>query len=287
MDIVPNVSIIIPSRNEKYLAKTIESLLVSAKGEFEIIAVLDGYWLDKPIEDPRVIYIHLGKSYGMRNAINSGVAIARGKYILKCDAHCLFAEGFDIELSSYIKQNWVVVPRRKRLDATNWSIQDTDKADVDYEYLCYPGTDGSAGLHGMVWEARAKERKNFLIDDNMSAQGSCWFMFREYFHELELEDEENYGTFNHEFQEIGLKCWLSGGKVVTNKKTWYAHLHKNKETGGRGYSLDGAQLEKGTSYTNRWLTNTAWHKQTLPFSWLIEKFWPVPGWPEDRSKWSP
>jgi len=287
MEIVPNVSIIIPSRNEKYLVKTIESLLISAKGEFEIIAVLDGYWLDKPVEDPRVIYIHLGKSCGMRNAINSGVAIARGKYILKCDAHCLFAEGFDIELSSYIKPNWVVIPRRKRLDAINWCIQDVGKADVDYEYLCYPGVDGSAGLHGVVWDARAKERKNFLIDDNMSAQGSCWFMYKDYFHELELEDEENYGTFNHEFQEIGLKCWLSGGKVVTNKKTWYAHLHKNKETGGRGYSLDGSQLEKGTSYTNRWLTNTAWHKQTLPFSWLIERFWPVPGWPEDRASWTP
>jgi glycosyltransferase involved in cell wall biosynthesis len=280
MNIVPSVSVIIPSRNEIYLEKTIKSLLMSAKGEIEIIAVLDGYWLDKPIEDPRVIYVHLGKPFGMRNAINTGVAIARGKFILKCDAHCMFAEGFDIELARYIRPDWVVIPRRKRLDAINWCIEDSGKADVDYEYLSYPGTDGSSGLHGMIWDARAKERKNILIDDNMSAQGSCWFMSKDYYAYLELEDEENYGTFNHEFQEIGLKCWLSGGRVVTNKKTWYAHLHKNKETGGRGYSLDGAQLEKGTAYTNRWLTNTAWHKQTLPFSWLIERFWPVPGWPE-------
>lgn len=280
MNIVPSVSIIIPSRNEIYLEKTIKSLLESARGEIEIIAVLDGYWEKKPVEDPRVTYIHLGKPFGMRNAINTGVAMAKGKFILKCDAHCLFAEGFDIELAKYIRPDWVVVPRRKRLDAINWCIQDVGKADVDYEYLCYPGIDGSTGLHGMIWEARAKERKNFLVDNNMSAQGSCWFMSKDYFKFLELEDEENYGTFNHEFQEIGLKCWLSGGQVVTNKKTWYAHLHKNKETGGRGYSLDGTQLEKGTAYTNRWLTNTAWHKQTLPFSWLIEKFWPVPGWPE-------
>ena len=118
----------------------------------------------------------------------------------------------------------------------------------------------------------------------MSAQGSCWFMEKNYFYTLELEDETNYGTFCNEFQEIGLKCWLSGGRVVTNKKTWYAHLHK---TDGRGYPLDRTQIEKGANYTNRWLTNTAWHKQTLPFTWLIERFWPVPGWPEDKTKWTP
>lgn len=288
MKIAPAVSVIIPSRNEEFLQKTINDILFKAKGDIEIIAILDGYWVDTPINDPKVIYLHRGQPRGMRSAINSGVAIAKGKYILKCDAHCLFDEEFDLKLIADCKPNWVVVPRRKRLDAPNWRIQDVGKPDVDYEYLSYPGKNGNweSGLHGKVWDARARDRAKILIDDNMSAQGSCWFMHKDYFHELELEDEENYGTFNHEFQEIGLKCWLSGGRVVTNKKTWYAHLHKNKQM-GRGYTLDGKQLEKGTAYTNRWLTNTAWHKQTLPFSWLIEKFWPVPDWPEDKTKWTP
>ena len=289
MNLTPGVSIIIPSRNETYLQKTISDLLANARGDIEIIAVLDGYWPEEPVEDPRVVYLHLGAPGGMRNAINQGAAIAKGKYLMKCDAHCMFEPGFDLKLMADCEPDWVVIPRRKRLDGPNWAIQDVGKADVDYEYLCYPNTRGdfSDGLHGRIWEQRAKDRAGILIDENMSAQGSCWFMHRDYFYKLELEDEENYGTFNHEFQEIGLKCWLSGGKVVTNKKTWYAHLHKNKETGGRGYHLDGKQLEKGTAYTNRWLINTAWHKQTLPFSWLIEKFWPVPGWPQDRSKWTP
>lgn len=276
------VSVIIPSRNEIFLENTIEDILQKAKGEIEIIVILDGYWVDKTIDDARANYIHLGKAKGMRNAINSGVAIAQGKYLLKCDAHCMFEEGFDVKLAKDCQPNWVVVPRRKRLDAAKWSIQDTGKPDVDYEFLSYPvdASGNLTGLHGRPWNKRASERSSVLIDDNMSAQGSCWFMHKDYFAELELEDEENYGIFNHEFQEIGLKCWLSGGRVVTNKNTWYAHLHKDKEM-GRGYSLDGKQLEKGTAYTNRWLGNTAWHKQTLPFSWLIEKFWPIPGWPKD------
>jgi glycosyltransferase involved in cell wall biosynthesis len=275
---MPNVSIVIPSRNEPYLKKTIEDILKRAEGEIEIIAVLDGYWLPDPIENPKVIYIHHGKPKGMRGAINAGVAIAKGEYILKCDAHCMFDTGFDIKLTADCEKNWIVIPRRYALDAEKWKLTDNPKYPVDYMYL-------TPELHGEVWNEKNKDEKlkGEEIDDIMSSQGSCWFMYKDYFRELELEDEENYGTFSNEFQEIGLKCWLTGGRVAVNKKTWYAHLHK---TEGRGYSLEGSQIEKGAAYTQRWLTNTAWHKQTLPFTWLIEKFWPVPGWPEDKTKWT-
>lgn len=283
----PDVSIITPSRNEVFLDKTVRDILEKAEGSIEVIVTLDGYWPQPQlIADPRVVLIHRGKTMGMRAGINAGVATAKGKYIMKCDSHCMFMKGFDRVLMADCDKNWVVIPRRKRLDAVNWKIQDVGKPDVDYEYLSYPNKDGvwKAGLHGRIWNKRIQERKDILIDDNMSAQGSCWFMHKDYFHKLELEDEENYGTFCNEFQEIGLKCWLSGGRVVTNKKVWYAHLHK---TGGRGYSLDREQIKKGRAYTNRWITNTAWHKQTLPLTWLIEKFWPVPEWPEDKTKWTP
>lgn len=280
---VPRLSVIIPARNEVFLPQTVDDILKKARGEIEIIVTLDGYWVDKPSDDPRVAYIHRGKPRGMRQAINSAAALARGEYLLKCDAHCLFAEGFDLTLLADTRPDWVIIPRRKRLNAAAWAVETAGKPDVDYEYLSFPYVANQgpiAGLHGRVWNERAKERPDVLIDDNMSAQGSCWFMAKKYFQKLELEDDENYGTFSHEFQEIGLKCWLSGGRVVINKNTWYAHLHKDKDM-GRGYSLDGRELEKGTAYTNRWLTNTAWHGQTLPFSWLIKKFWPVPGWPDD------
>ncbi len=36
------VSIIIPSKNEKFLGKTIESIINNATGDYEIIVVLDG-----------------------------------------------------------------------------------------------------------------------------------------------------------------------------------------------------------------------------------------------------
>lgn len=285
------ISIVIPSRNEKFLQPTIEDLIKNAKGEIEIIVVLDGYWPDPQLPDyPNVVLIHRGKSMGMRNAINSAVAISKGEYILKIDAHCMVAEGYDLALQESCEDNYVVIPRRKRLDAINWCIQDVGKPDVDYEYLSFPDDPadfGGPGLNGKIWTSRILERKDILIDDNLSFQGSCWFMKKTYFYELELMDEENYGSFWNEAQEIGLKCWLSGGRVIINKKTWYAHLHKGK-THGRGYSLDHSLLTKGATYTKKWFKfKEAWHKQTLPLSWLIEKFSPVPTWPEDKSLWQP
>ncbi len=284
------LSIIIPTRNEQFLQRTIDDLLLNAEGDIEIIAILDGYWPNPIIkDDPRVILIHRSVPYGMRPGINAGVAISKGKYILKIDAHCMVDKGFDTKLKSDCEDNWVVVPRRKRLDAENWCIQDVGKPDVDYEYLSYPNDPqdfGGAAMHGRRWDSRSIERKDkpeYMIDDLMSFQGSCWFIMKDYYHELDLMDTLNYGSFAHEAQEIGLKSWLSGGRVVVNKRTWYAHLHKGKKY-GRGYSLDEGIRKQGTTYTNKWIENSAWGKQKLPFSWIIEKFWPLPEWDETKLK---
>lgn len=264
------VSIIIPSRNEKYLQKTINDLLSKATGPIEVIAVLDGYWpqVQEIVQDKRVHYIHFGVSHGMRACINAGVSIAQGEFILKSDAHCMFSQGYDKALKADCSDNWVVVPRRKRLDPEKWEILDNGKPDVDYMYL-------SNDLHGVIWNEKAIERKDIMVDDLMSSQGSCWFMKRTYFDWLELMDEEHYGTFAQEFQEIGLKAWLSGGKVKVNKNCWYAHWHKEE---GRGYSLDKAEVIKAENYTKQWKAPTFWHKQIFTLDWLIWRFRPVPSW---------
>lgn len=268
------VSVVIPSRNEPYLKNTIEDLLKNSDSHVEIIAVLDGYW-PKPeeiIDDPRVIYLHNETAKGMRAGINDAVALAKGKFILKSDAHCMFGPKWDKVLKEHCKENWVVVPRRYALDPIGWQIEENPKYPIDYMYL-------SKDLHGMPWTDRNRDKRleSRVVDDLMSAQGSCWFMHKSYYQELELLDEESYGTFFSEFQEIGLKCWLSEGRVVVNKQTWYAHWHKPKDV-GRGYSLSRGEQEKADAQVQKWVEGKGWHKQIHPLSWLIEKFSPVPTW---------
>lgn len=278
------VSIIIPSRNERFLPNTIDDLLKNCRGDIEIIPVLDGYWTSPPLRiDPRVKIVHKGSVVGMRDCINAGVAVSTGRFILKIDGHCMVDEAFDLKMAAISNERLVQVPRRYRLDAQNWCIRKDRSEPVDYHCFTKP-TDpnafGGPGLHGKNWHDKTRRLLNdpdTEIDDIMTFQGSCWFMEREYFDFLELMDSENYGSFAAEAQEIGFKAWLSGGRVVVNKRTWYAHLHKGV-TYGRGYKLEDGMRVKGIQYTNKWMTDSAWKKQTLPFSWFIEKFSPMPRW---------
>lgn len=275
------LSVVIPSRNERYLQQTINDLLAKAAGEIEVIAVLDGYWPDPPIADhPKVTLIHRTDAHGMRDAINSAASIAKGKFLMKTDAHCLFGQGFDDVLCADCEDNWVVIPRRVSLDGENWGILNNGKAPVDYHYLSYPYfKPEEIGMHGNVWIDRAKERADILIDDEMSTQGSCWFMRKRHFDKfLGGMNERNYGRFVQEAQEIGLKTWLGGGRMVVNKKTFYAHWHKGK-TVGRGYFISKKEMINGAHWSADYWMNNRWDKRIHDLEWLIDKFAPVPTWP--------
>ena len=278
-------SIVIPSRNEVFLLQTVEDLITKAAGEIEVIVVLDGYWPNPPLPNyPNLIIIHHSESRGMRSAINSGASIAKGEYLMKCDAHCLFAEGYDEVLkSNYAEDNWVMTLSRYSLDYEKWAIAN-NRPRIDYHYLSCPyANPNDFTMHGQRWNERARERSDpqYDIDDEMSSQGSCWFMSKKHFDNfLGGLSEEGYGTFTQEFQEIGMKTWLGGGAVKINKKTWYAHLHKGKAI-GRGYHLDRADTDKRNEWSARYWTENRWEKRVHDFDWLIDKFSPVPTWIED------
>ena len=277
------VSVIIPARNEQFLAKTIDDLIRKATGEIEVIVVLDGYWPDPLLKDyDNLILIHRSQAQGMRPAINAAANIATGEFLMKTDAHCMFDDGYDEVLQADCEDNWVVVPRRYSLDAENWTVLDTGKAPVDAHYLRYPyhSLDHIA-MHGTVWNDRQRERQHVLIDDEMSSQGSCWFMTRHHFWNcLGGLHAFGYGPFVQEFQEIGNKTWLSGGRVAVNKKTWYAHLHKGKKY-GRGYFISKKEVIHGNHYSVDFWMNNRWGERKYDLEWLIDKFSPVPSWPDN------
>lgn len=287
-----NLSIIIPSRSPEYLQKTIDDLLARAHDTVEIIVIFDGIWPETMLKaDPRVIEIHQGTvhdSLGMREAINRGVAISHGKYIMKIDEHCMVDEGYDVVLAADCEDNWVVIPRRYRLDPDKWEIIEDGRPPIDYMRLDYPYQrphDKTCGLHGAEDRERYEARKDILIDDTMSWQGSCWFMTRKHWDTtIKRMETENYGPFTQEAQEIGNKTWLTGGRLVVNKKTWYAHMHKGNK--GKGYGFSTEQYKKHCEFNERgriycieyWLNTKDY---LYDFEWLMQKFWPVKGWPEN------
>ena len=288
-----NTSVIIPSRNSEFLQKTIDDLLTKAEASVEIIVVLDGYWPDPMLNpDKRVIVVHHGtvhNSRGMRETINAGMALAKGKYVMKIDEHCMVDQGWDVKLAADCEDNWVVIPRRYRLDAENWKLIEDGRPPIDYMYLAYPYErpfDVTCGLHGAEWKQRHYDRKDILIDDTMSWQGSCYFMTKKHWDWFGPMDSELYGPFTQEAQEIGNKTWFGGGRVVVNKKTWYAHFHKGKT--GKGYGFSNAQYAQFTADKERgrlacidYWVNNKWPERFHNFDWLLAKFWPIPTWPDN------
>jgi len=289
-----NLSIIIPAYKEPYLNKTIDSLLANAVGEIEIIVVLDGEVPEEPVrEDPRVRIIALRDNLGMRGALNAGIAGAKGDWLMKVDAHCVFCPGYDKILKEDCAENWLMIPSRYSLNETTWTKGNDDRA-KNYHYLSYPLM--PEGLYGhsiqvQNWDLRGRDE--FIIDDTMTFQGSSYFVNRKYFLEhIGYYDDrlETYATFSQDQQEVGLKYWLGGGEVKVNKKIWYAHLRKSK---GHYKSGKFSFLHKKDQYrkqgdlwcTKHWMNNEE-PNMKYKFEWLVDKFWPVPTWPEDwRKQW--
>lgn len=274
------LAVIIPSRNEIFLNNTIRDVLKNATGEIEVIPVLDGYEPDELIDDPRVNYLRLPKvDYTQkRHGINAAVAGTDAKYVMSLDAHCMVAPGFDEQLKKDHKPNWVQIPRRHRLDAENWRLQtqSDDRPPIDYEYTMWPLKFDPHGLHGFKWDAKTLSRMHIALDETMHFQGSCWFMTKDWFNEMGLMQIEGYSGWGQEAEEIGLKTWRAGGKVITNKNTWYAHLHKGEKF-GRMYYMSRQSMRDCNKFSFQYWV----HDNKDFFISFIEKFWPVPGWPEN------
>jgi glycosyltransferase involved in cell wall biosynthesis len=278
------ISVIIPSRQETFLAATVEDLLEKAMRDIEVIVVLDGPCEDPGLpDDSRVRVIRHSKPLGMRACINDGVAIAEGEYLMKCDAHCIFAYDFDRFLVDYTEDNWLVIPRRWSIDGENWVVND-QRSFVDYEHFNYPHyKPPHIGLYTVRWHKRRDKHlgsSHHKIDDNMAFQGSCWLTTADHFRNvIGRLDEEYFGMWAGEPQEMGLKTWLSGGRVVVNKFTWYAHLHKGRHY--KTYNKNRTDISVGMARVVDYWMNNKWEGRANYFEWLVDKFWPIPTWPED------
>ena len=131
------VSIIIPSRNEKHLKRTLDNIYAQATGDFEVLVGFNGR-TDYPLTGnyPNLTMIWENENIGLKPMINKLANLATGKYLYKSDAHCSFGKGFDEILKADMEDDWVVTPRFYVLDAETWEWQD-DRF-YDYFYLSCP-----------------------------------------------------------------------------------------------------------------------------------------------------
>ena len=277
------ISIIIPSCEEKpkNLNSTIQSIYENATGEFEIIVGFNGLPKYDVFGDqfPNLTILEFPRNVGIKTNINALAATATGKYIYKSDAHCSFGKGFDEILQQDIEDDWIVMPRFYVLNGETWQWQ--DERFYDYFYLSCPFTDprGFRFKAGGHWPERTKELLTVAsISETPQIHGSGWFMTKDRF--FELGGFPNIDPYGHAQEPawLALKNWLIGGKVMVNKKTWYAHLHQDGNV--KGYRYTREQERHSYDIAARYFVGDKGN-YLHNFEWFLEKFMPMPTWNPD------
>jgi glycosyltransferase involved in cell wall biosynthesis len=301
---MPDLSIVIPGRCEQFFAQTVKNVLENMRGDSEIIAVIDGPWPDPPLQDhPRLKVIHHTVPVGQRAATNDGVKLSRARWVMKLDAHCAVDEGFDVKLMADCQPDWTLIPSMHNLHAFDWvcdcghrtyqgarpvACEKCKVGNHRQEIVWKPRENRltvswmfDKNLQFQYWRKHAKRVKGDLIE-TMSFIGACMFMERERFWELGGMDEAHgsWGAFGTEW---ACKSWLSGGKLITSRKTWFAHMFRtgNFATGGQStwpYPISQSEIDKARAYSRDLWLNDKWPQAKYPLRWLVEKFSPVPTW---------
>lgn len=307
------LSILIPSRNEIFLKNTIEDILKNIEDDTEIIAVLDGQFADPPIDQhERVNVIYVPEAIGQRASTNLACKIAKGKYIMKIDAHCSFDKGFDRKMLEVMQDDWTMVPIMRNLWAFDWKCYKCGKRVYqDKQNIC--PVCNTEMKRKMLWVGKhnpqstsfcfdkephfqyfedykhtpkyIKDKEEKKLTETMSLQGSCFMCTKEKYLELNICDEE-LGSWGNQGIEVACKTWLTGGKVIVNHNTWYAHMFRTKANNDFGfpYKQNGNDVTRCKAKVRKLLWKGQIPNQKYPLSWLIERFMPVPSWTKEDIK---
>jgi hypothetical protein len=310
-----DLSILIPARNEEFLAKTIENILENIEADTDIIAVLDGEWANPSIpQNERVKVVYLPESIGQRAATNLACRLSNARYVMKVDAHCSFDKGFDRKMIAEMKDDYTMVPMMYNLHAFDWVCKNGHRR--------YQGPSGKCTECGeptkkeIIWKPRKthctwswyfdkdlrfqylggahKTPKEKDVVETMSLLGACFMLTREKYWELDISSEE-FGSWGQQGTEVACKTWLSGGKLMVNRKTWFSHMFRTQ--GGDfsfPYPQSGKEVRRNRDLSKELFLHGKWKGAKKPLDWLIKKFNP-PTWgatkvilyyTDNRLKWS-
>jgi len=193
---------------------------------------------------------------------------------MKLDAHCAVGPGFDRILIDNWQPGWTVVPRMYNLDVETW--QPKKHKLTDYMYIGWNDKDEmraqyySGNLYKQ-WHTREAE-----IDETMCCMGPGWFLSKEDFWKQGGCDEE-HGSWGQQGVEVALKAWLSGGALMVNKKTWFAHWFRGGGGPGFPYHISQRSIDKARQYSKDLWMGDKWPQAKRTLRWLVDKFDP-PGW---------
>jgi hypothetical protein len=235
---------------------------------------------------------------------------------MKVDAHCSFDKGFDRKMLDGFKEvgdNVTMVPIMRNLWAFEWACyhnycgwtryqgptpekcEKCGKSDKIRRRMKWVGKHNPQSTsfcfdsvphfqYNEDWKHRPqydKDKKETGFTESMSLQGSCFMCTRDKYFELGLGNAD-LGNWGNQGIQVACATWLSGGRVLCNHNTWYAHMFRT-QGGDFGFPWDarGRETQKTKDNVRDMFWNMKHPKQIYPVSFLVEKFWPVKGWTQE------
>lgn len=237
------VSVIIPvgKIDEQYVDRTVQSIKDNAVGSLEILIESD-----KEKEGHRVL-------------TNRMAAKAKGKYLLRIDAHSAMSEGWDARMKASCGPTTLLTPIIDALDPEMWTGKGRDMSMVTLTRTLqntYPMFD------------RSIPNRN-VEEETMSILG-CTYMIQKDYYWHHQGCEEALGIWGAGGLEWVLKVWLTGGKVMVRTDTVCCHLFR--DDGKTPFDIDIERLNKTfLELGNRWRSGLG-RGQTRSLAWLEDKF---------------
>jgi hypothetical protein len=314
------LAILIPSRNEEFVSKTVQDILEHKRGPTEIIVGLDGQWADPPIPmHPDVTVLYNNKSVGQRAITKQCARLTNAEFVAKTDAHVSFKEGFDVDMLEAFDrlpdgESVTMFPVMRNLWVFDWKCHKCGFKKYQGPTITKCPNCGAEGhmKRKMVWLAKTnpqstsfcfdstphfqyandyKKRPEYIkmleetgLTESLSLQGSFFMLTKKKYFELDVDDE-SLGSWGSQGLSVACRTWLSGGRVLCNHKSFYAHLFRTQ--GGDfsfPYPQSNTKVQFAKARARELFFEGKWKGMKRPLSWLIEKFWPVNGWTEQNLK---
>ncbi|MBU2177765.1 MAG: hypothetical protein KJ556_21945, partial [Gammaproteobacteria bacterium] len=167
------------------------------------------------------------------------------------------------------------LPKKNKKTDYMWFDINLRMAYFDANYLSPYGKDIEELKKKYSHKIRPFAKHN--ITDVMCGIGACWFLERERFWAFGGLDEA-HGSWGQMAVEIACKAWLSGGRHVVNKNTWFAHLSRTQPGFSWPYPISNGEVEVARKHSKELWLNNKWDRQKRQLSFIIDKFSPLPGW---------
>jgi len=152
----PSVSVLMSVYNgEKYLRRSIESILTQTLKNFEFIIVddgsTDGSWpimQELAYEDPRIVLLSNGENLGLIKSLNRGISVARGRYIARHDADDESYPKRLVKQVSFLDQNTEIIAVGSQMLVVNASGRPLRlwKTPLDHESIDFRYINGFGGV---------------------------------------------------------------------------------------------------------------------------------------------